>query len=377
MSTAAQQSVPAYAPTRSQLAVAYSVCKGIARTSAKNFYYGFLVLPRRKREAICSVYAFMRRCDDIADDPDMPLAERRGKLTTWLQEFHRVTFKKEMRVNFSYTIADVGRFRFNLYMATGTAGATIRVIPVKTYPLSSLGLPPIVGNLAHKKAGIIFVTGSTGSGKSTTMAAMLEWVNQTGKPGKVITIEDPIESLFKPCRSIFVQREVGVDTPTFDIGILDALRQDPDIICVGEMRDAESIRAALLAAETGHLVVTTLHTRDASKTAQRILSAVPNADQDNLREQLAMTLEAVISQELIPRADGKGLVLACEILIATSAVRQLIRENKLEAINDAIQAGAQVGMVSKDSFIKNLYSKKMITKEVALEHMRNPDLLNR
>ncbi len=298
-------------------------------------------------------------------------------LNPYLQEFHRETFKKEMRVNFSHTIADVGRFRFNLYMATGTAGATIRVIPVKTYPLSSLGLPPIVGNLAHKRAGIIFVTGSTGSGKSTTMAAMLEWVNQTGKPGKVITIEDPIESLFKPCRSIFVQREVGVDTPTFDIGILDSLRQDPDIICVGEMRDSESIRAALLAAETGHLVVTTLHTRDASKTAQRIVSAVPNADQDSLREQLAMTLEAVISQELLPRADGKGLVLACEILIATSAVRQLIRENKLEAINDAIQAGAQVGMVSKDSFIKNLYSKKMITKEVALEHMRNPDLLNR
>lgn len=298
-------------------------------------------------------------------------------LDPYLQDFHRETFKKEMRVNFSYTIIDVGRFRFNLYMATGTAGATIRVIPVKTYPLSSLGLPPIVGNLAHKRAGIIFVTGSTGSGKSTTMAAMLEWVNQTGKPGKVITIEDPIESLFKPCRSIFVQREVGVDTPTFDIGILDSLRQDPDIICVGEMRDSESIRAALLAAETGHLVVTTLHTRDASKTAQRIVSAVPNADQDSLREQLAMTLEAVISQELLPRADGKGLVLACEILIATSAVRQLIRENKLEAINDAIQAGAQVGMVSKDSFIKNLYSKKMITKEVALEHMRNPDLLNR
>ena len=298
-------------------------------------------------------------------------------LEPYLSETHRNTFKNEMRVNFSHTISDTGRFRFNLYMATGTAGATIRVIPTKTYPLSSLGLPPIVGNLAHKRSGIIFVTGSTGSGKSTTMAAMLEWVNQTGRPGKVITIEDPIETLFKPCRSIFVQREVGVDTPTFDGGIMDALRQDPDVLCIGEMRDPESIRAALLAAETGHRVMTTLHTRDASKTAQRILSAVPNADQDSLREQLAMTLEAVISQELLPRADGKGLVIACEILIATSAVRQLIRENKLEAINDAIQAGAQVGMVSKDSFIKNLFSKKMITKEVALEHMRNPDLLMR
>ena len=297
-------------------------------------------------------------------------------LEPYLEDYHQDIFKKEMRVNFSHTIAEVGRFRFNLYMATGTAGTTIRVIPSKTYPLASLGLPPVVGNLADMKAGIIFVTGSTGSGKSTTLAAMLEAVNQTGKPGKIITIEDPIESLFKPCRSIFVQREVGVDTPTFEIGILDALRQDPDIICVGEMRDAASIRAALLAAETGHLVLTTLHTRDASKTAQRIMSSVPNADQESLREQLAMTLEAVITQELLPRADGKGLVLACEILIATSAVRQLIRENKFEAINDAIQAGAQVGMVSKDGFIKNLYSKKMITREVALAHMRNPDVLN-
>jgi twitching motility protein PilT len=295
----------------------------------------------------------------------------------FLHEIHRETFKSEMRINFSHTIADVGRFRFNVYMATGTVGATIRVIPTKTYPLSSLGLPPIVGNLAYKKSGIIFVTGATGSGKSTTMAAMLEWVNQTGRPGKVITIEDPIETLFKPCRSIFVQREVGVDTQTFDGGIMDSLRQDPDILCIGEMRDPQSIRAALLAAETGHMVLTTLHTRDASKTAQRILTAVPHGDQESLREQLAMTLEAVISQELLPRADGKGLVIACEILIATPAVRQLIRENRLDAINDAIQSGAAVGMVSKDAFIKNLFLKKMITKETALEHMRNPDILNR
>jgi twitching motility protein PilT len=298
-------------------------------------------------------------------------------LEPFLHEVHKKTFKEEMRVNFSHTINDVGRFRFNLYMALGTVGATIRVIPTKTYPLSSLGLPPVVGNLAYRRSGIIFVTGSTGSGKSTTMAAMLEWINQTGRPGKVITIEDPIETLFKPCRSIFVQREVGVDTPTFDIGILDSLRQDPDILCVGEMRDAASIRSALLAAETGHLVMTTLHTRDASKTAQRIITAVPNSDQEALREQLAGTLEAVISQELLPRADGKGLVVSCEILIATPAVRQLIRENKIESINDAIQSGAQAGMISRDASIKNLFLKKLITKETALEHMRNPDLLNR
>jgi twitching motility protein PilT len=296
-------------------------------------------------------------------------------LEPYLTDAHRTGFKEEMRINFSATIAEVGRFRFNVYLALGTVGATIRVIPTKTYPLSSLGLPPVVGNLAHRRSGIIFVTGSTGSGKSTTMAAMLEWINQTGRPGKVITIEDPIETLFKPCRSIFVQREVGTDVPTYDIGIMDALRQDPDILCIGEMRDANSIRAALLAAETGHLVLTTLHTRDASKTAQRIISAVPNSDQEALREQLASTLEAVISQELIPRADGKGLVIACEILIATPATRQLIRENKIEAMNDAIQAGAQVGMISKDSSVKNLFLKKLITKEAAQEHVRNPEIL--
>jgi twitching motility protein PilT len=296
-------------------------------------------------------------------------------LDPYLTETHKSDFKREMRVNFSQTIDEVGRFRFNLYQSLGTVGATIRVIPTKTYPLASLGLPPVVGNLALRRSGIIFVTGSTGSGKSTTMAAMLEWINQTGRPGKVITVEDPIESLFKPCRSIFVQREVGVDTPSFELGIMDSLRQDPDVLCVGEMRDANSIRAALLAAETGHLVMTTLHTRDASKTAQRIISAVPNTDQEALRDQLASTLEAVISQQLLPRADGKGLVVACEILIATSATRQLIRENKIEALNDAIQAGAQVGMISKDTSIRNLFLKKLITRETAIEHMRNADTL--
>jgi twitching motility protein PilT len=298
-------------------------------------------------------------------------------LNPFLQDHHRATFKSEQRLNFSVTLNEIGRFRFSMYMALGTPGATIRVIPHKTYPLSALGLPPIVGTLANKRSGVIFVTGATGSGKSTTMAAMLEYINQTGRPGKVITIEDPIESIFKPCRSVFVQREVGVDTPSFDSGTMDSLRQDPDILCIGELREAKSIKAALLAAETGHLVMTTLHTRDAAKTAQRIITAVPGGEQDGLREQLAMTLEAVVSQELLPRADGKGLVIAVEILVATPAVRQLIRENKLEAINDAITSGINAGMISKDASIKNLFLKKLITKEVAVEHMRNPEILTR
>lgn len=298
-------------------------------------------------------------------------------LNPYINEALKQQYKTDQRLNFSITLNDIGRFRFSMYQALGTPGATIRVIPHKTYPLSALGLPPIVGTLANRKSGVILVTGATGSGKSTTMAAMLEYINQTGRPGKVITIEDPIETIFKPCRSVFVQREVGVDTPSFDMGTMDALRQDPDILGIGELRDSKSIRAALLAAETGHLVMTTLHTRDASKTAQRIITAFPSGEQEGLREQLAMTLEAVISQELLPRADGKGLVVAVEILVATSAVRQLIRENKLEAINDAIQSGMNAGMISKDASIKNLFLKKLITKETAVEHMRNPEILTR
>ena len=296
-------------------------------------------------------------------------------LQPYMTDVDREQFRKDLRLNLGHTITEIGRFRFNVYKALGTTGATIRVIPSKIYPLSALGLPPVVGSLAGKRSGIIFVTGATGSGKSTTMAAMLEHINQTGRPGKVVTIEDPIETVFKPVRSIFVQREVGTDTPSFEIGIMDALRQDPDILCIGELREAKSIQAALLAAETGHLVLTTLHTRDASKTAQRLVSSEAGVDQEGLRDQLANTLEAVICQELLPRADGSGLVLAAEILIATPAVRQLIRANHLEAINDAIQSGAQVGMISKDIAIKTLFKKKLIDQKSALASMRNPDLL--
>ncbi len=294
----------------------------------------------------------------------------------FIDENESESFKKECKLHFSRSIESLGRFRFSIYRALGTVGATIRIITSKIYPLASLGLPPIVGNLITRRTGIILVTGPTGSGKSTTMAAMIEQVNQNGRPQKIITIEDPIETIFKPAHCIFVQREVGVDTPSFEMGTLDALRQDPDILCIGELRDAKSIQAAMLAAETGHLVITTLHTRDASKTAQRIISSFPEADQQALSEQFASTIEAVISQELLPRADGKGMVLAPEILIATSAVRQLIRERRLEAINDAIQAGTSVGMVPKDMWLKNLLQKSVISRETALAAAHNVQMID-
>ncbi len=299
----------------------------------------------------------------------------RELLSPYMNEAQQAIFQKENRVNCGHTIGE-GRYRFNIYMALGMIGAAIRILPRKTYPLSSLGLPPVVGTLAYRKSGIVFVTGPTGSGKSTTMAAMLDCVNQDGRPSKIITIEDPVETIFRPCHSVFVQREVGIDTPSFVMGIMDSIRQDPDILCIGELRDEKSIYAAMTAAETGHLVLTTLHTRDAATTAQRLVSAVPAGDQETLRDQLASTLEAVISQELLPRADGKGVAVACEVLVSTPAVRQMIRENKLEAINDVIQAGMKYGMITKDIAIKNLFAGGIITREVALEHMRHPENLN-
>lgn len=293
----------------------------------------------------------------------------------FLNDHYKKVFEAESRVNISFTIAGIGRFRMNICRAQGTVSASIRAIPSKIYPLSALGLPPIVASLTQKHRGMIFITGSTGSGKSTTMAAMLDHINHQGPAGKIVTIEDPIENMFIADKCFFLQREVGVDTPTFEIGIEDALRQDPDILCIGEMRGMNSIKAALTAAETGHLVMTTLHTPDAAKTAQRILSAFPGDEQETIRDQLCNTLEAVLSQELLPRADRKGLVMAIEVLIATPAVRQLIRENKLGQIYDVLQTGTNTGMISKDASVKSLFQRGLITRETAIAHMRSPQLL--
>ncbi|MBI4424095.1 MAG: PilT/PilU family type 4a pilus ATPase [Elusimicrobia bacterium] len=296
-------------------------------------------------------------------------------VTPYLNAQHGKIFEAEGRLNVAFSIQGLGRFRLNMCKTQGTVAASIRVVPNKIYPLSSLGLPPIVANLTQKRRGVIFVTGSTGSGKSTTMAAMLSHINHTGRRGKVVTIEDPIETLFQPDRCIFIQREVGVDTPSFELAIQDAMRQDPDILCIGEMRTPDSMKGALTAAETGHLVITTLHTLDAAKTAQRVVSAVDADEQETMRDQLCNSLEAVISQELLPRADGKGLVLAAEILLGTPAVRRLVREGKLEAIYDILQTGANQGMISKDVSVKNLYQQRVISREVAIGAMRNADLL--
>ncbi|MFH2204083.1 MAG: PilT/PilU family type 4a pilus ATPase [Elusimicrobiota bacterium] len=311
----------------------------------------------------------------VTDMPQQDSGSIWSMLLPYFNDRQQRAFQDMSRINISVT-APTGRFRVNLCMTLGTVSASIRVVPSKIYPLSALGLPPIVGSLTQKTRGIIFVTGATGNGKSTTMAAMLDHINRSGnRPGKVVTIEDPIETLFKPAKCVFLQREVGVDTPSFDLGIEDALRQDPDILCIGEMRTPESIRAALMAAETGHLVLTTLHTPDAAKTAQRVISMFPGNEQETIRDQLCNTLEAVISQDLITRADGKGRILAIEVMLAVPAVRQLIKKGNLEQIYDLLQTGTSQGMISKDASIKALYQRSLISRESALSHMRNPQLL--
>ncbi len=310
--------------------------------------------------------------------PPLDAQALREILDPTMTDEHRKTLKAEQRANYSYAIAGQGRYRFNVCQSLGSYSATIRLLLASIPPLANLGLPAVVATLTERRAGIVLVTGSTGSGKSTTLAAMLQHVNLHGRPSKIVTIEDPIENLIPngpPGRSVIMQREVGFDTPSFEDGLMDSLRQDPDIICVGEMRSPKSIMAALLAAETGHLVLTTLHTKDAAKSAQRIITAVSLEAQESLREQLAMTLDAVISQQLLPRSDRKGLVLVADILIATPATRQLVRENRLEQINDAILSGGHVGMVSKDAWLAKLFEKRIVSKETATANMRNPSLL--
>jgi len=266
------------------------------------------------------------------------------------------------QVDFSNAIQGVGRFRINIYVQRGSYAAAIRLIPFNIPPLDSLGLPPVVRELAIKDRGLVLVTGSTGSGKSTTLAAMIDLLNHT-KSNHIITLEDPIEYLHRHNSCIINQREVGTDTGSFALALRAALRQDPDIILVGEMRDLETISTAVTAAETGHLVLATLHSSSAAQTVERIVDVFPPHQMAQIRTQLSATLQGIISQQLIPRVDSKGRALACEIMVATPAIRNLIRENKSHQIYSSIQTGAAQGMVTMEKSLKSLYQKGLISLE--------------
>jgi twitching motility protein PilT len=291
-----------------------------------------------------------------------------------MNEYQKEKFKQTNEVDLAYGVPGLGRFRVNVFQQRGTLGVVLRVIPFKIQTIEQLMLPKVLEKIAGEQRGLVLVTGTTGSGKSTTLAAMIDHVNAS-ETCHIMTIEDPIEFLIRDKRSIVNQREVGVDTMSFGQALKSALRQDPDVILVGEMRDLETIETALTAAETGHLVMSTLHTLDATETINRIISAFPPYQQKQVRLQLGSVLKAVISQRLVPRADGKGRVPAIEVLLATARVRELIEDkDRTKEIPDAIaQGNVAYGMQTFDQSLMWLLKSSLISYEEALRQASNPD----
>ena len=283
-------------------------------------------------------------------------------------------FKEVSEADIAYGVSGLGRFRANVFQQRGSVGMVLRVIPDKVRTITELGLPPVIERIAEEQRGLVLVTGTTGSGKSTTLAAMIEHINTT-RGGHIITIEDPIEFLHRDKKSFVTQREVDVDTRSFAEALRGALRQDPDVILVGEMRDHETIETALTAAETGHLVLSTLHTLDATETIRRIVSSFPPHLQKSVRLQLAGILRAVISMRLVRAAEGAGRVPSAEIMISTGLIRDyIINEEKTSLIRDAIAAGtSQFGMQTFDQSLFSLHQSGLISLEEALRGCSNPD----
>jgi len=274
----------------------------------------------------------------------------------------------------AYSAPGMGRFRLNVFQQRGTIGLVFRVVPTKILTVEELNLPSVLERLTMEQRGLILVTGTTGSGKSTTLASMIDFINRN-RTDNVITIEDPIEYLHRDRKSVVSQREVGTDTESFSVALRSALRQDPDVILVGEMRDFETISTALVAAETGHLVLSTLHTLDATETINRIVSVFPPYQQKQVRMQLAAVLKGIVSMRLVPRADGQGRVPAVEIMIATQTIRECIVDpDKTRKIPDVIAAGlSQYGMQTFDQSLFGLYQKGLVTYEEALRWCTNPE----
>ncbi len=283
-------------------------------------------------------------------------------------------FKENTELDMAYGVAGLGRFRVNVFQQRGNVGMVLRVIPTKIRTLDELYLPRVIERISDETRGLVLVTGTTGSGKSTTLAAMIDRIN-TNRTDHVITIEDPIEFLHRDKKAFVNQREVEVDTPSFGSALRAALRQDPDVILVGEMRDLETIHTALLAAETGHLVFSTLHTTDAMETVQRVIAVFPPPEQKQIRLQMASTLKAVISQRLVRKADGIGRVPAVEVLVITEYIRDcIITPEKTRMIHDAIAAGvSQYSMQTFDQSFYDLYTQGLISLEEALTYASNPD----
>lgn len=289
-----------------------------------------------------------------------------------LPEEKRAARERDLQLCYSLKLPDLGYFRIAVYYEQGTLGAAIRVGMTEIRTLEELGLPPVVADLSRKPSGLIVITGPTGSGKTTTFNSVIDLINRERRC-KIVIVEDPIEYVHSNKRSIVVQQEVLTDTRSFAQALIHILRQDPNVIGVGEMRDLETISTALTAAETGHLVISTLHTPDAPQTVDRIVDVFPPAQQEQIRLQLANSLEAIIAQQLLPRVDRPGRVLATEVLIATPAVRNIIRENNLASLYSVIETGKAEGMQTMDACLKDLYQKGIITYDMAATRAKYPD----
>ncbi len=309
---------------------------------------------------------------------DMPMLTpqaTRQLLYSILTEAQKHQFEEELELDLSFGIKGLARFRVNVFVQRGALAGVFRMIPYEILPLESLGLPSVVNNLTNMPRGMVLVTGPTGSGKSTTLAAFLDKIN-IERHDHIVTIEDPIEFVHKHKGCIVNQREIGSDTKGFTNALKYILRQDPDVVFIGEMRDLVTMQAALTIAETGHLVFATLHTNSAVQTINRVVDAFPSHQQSQVRAQLAFVLEAVIAQQLLPRADGKGRALSCEVMVATPAIRNLIREDKIHQIYSQMQVGqTKHGMQTMNQSLLNLFMRKQVTLEEALGWSMDPEEL--
>ncbi|MGH7262313.1 MAG: type IV pilus twitching motility protein PilT [Candidatus Rokuibacteriota bacterium] len=292
-----------------------------------------------------------------------------------LNEAQKQKFEEDNELDLSFGIQGLARFRCNVFRQRGAAAAAIRVIPFKIRSFEDLGLPSVVAQLAERPKGLVLVTGPTGSGKSTTLAAMLDKINNE-RSEHIVTIEDPIEFVHQHKKCMVNQREVTADTHSFTNALKYVLRQDPDVVLIGEMRDLETIAAALTIAETGHLTLATLHTNSCAQTMNRIIDVFPPHQQPQVRSQLSLVLEGVLSQTLIPRADGRGRVMGLEIMINTPAIRNLIREEKIHQIYSAMQAGTKFGMQTMNQSLATLVQRGLIGRDEALNRSTLPDELN-
>ncbi|MDP3543617.1 MAG: type IV pilus twitching motility protein PilT [Elusimicrobiota bacterium] len=293
-----------------------------------------------------------------------------------LNDQQRQRFEASNELDLAFNLRGIGRVRMNVYRQTGSVGAAVRAIPNSFKTFEEIGMPKSILDIMKLPKGLILVTGQTGSGKSTTLASMIDFINET-RAAHIVTIEDPIEFVHTHKKSVINQREVGSDTVTFGAALRHILRQDPDVILIGELRDLETIQAALNIAETGHMVLATLHTTDCAQTINRIIDVFPQHQLDQVRVQLSFVLQAVLCQQLLSHATGTGRVLACETLIVNSAIRNLIREQKVEQIQVAIQTGGKSGMQTMNQSLADLYFKQKITFQEAMAHSMDPEDLRR